>query len=77
MKFPPYLDLYSLSEDERIGMIGHRAIDHRETVAFIVENDFKADRYIRKLKANFPTIEVVERFPIESCIGVKVGPPVQ
>lgn len=77
MKVPPYLDLASLPEDEHISLIGHRAVDHKETVAFIVEDDFKADRYIRKLKNKYPLIRVVERFPIESSIGVKVGPPVE
>ncbi len=64
----PYIDLHKLSEDERIEMIGHRVIEHNQTIGFIVEDDKKADRYIRKLEKRFPNkfdmrkVEVPEGF---------------
>lgn len=72
---PPFLDIADLSEDKRIDMIGHRAIDHHDTVAFIVEADgVKGDRYISKLKEKFPLIEVFERGkgPVKGTEYIKV-----
>ena len=70
-----FVDLHNLSEDARIEMIGHRAVDHKERVAFVVEDDEKADRYVAKLKAKFPSVSVVERFagPVPGVITVKVA----
>lgn len=74
-----YADIADFDEDKRIDIIGHRAIDHLEKVAFIVESDVpdKAERYIRKLKEKFPTIRIIERGkgPIANTEYVKVGPP--
>jgi hypothetical protein len=80
MNKPPFVDLHSLDEDDRIDMIGHRAIDHKDVVGFVVDDDGeKADRYIAKLMAKFPQIRVIARGkgPTEGAYFVKVGPPVE
>lgn len=62
----PFYDLYRLEEDQRIDMIGHNVVDHRKTVAFLVDDDGtheKGTRYINKLLKKFPLIEVVDRTP--------------
>lgn len=72
---PKFADIADLEEDRRIDVIGHRAIDHRETVAFVTDDDpGKADRYIRKLKAKFPLIEEIERGkgPVKGTVYIKV-----
>jgi hypothetical protein len=64
MRLPPFYDVSSLEEDRRIDLIGHGVVDHRKTIAFIVEDDgTKGDRYIQKLKEKFPLIEVIDRTP--------------
>lgn len=73
-----YVDIADLDEDKRIGFIGHRAMDHKETVGFIVDSEpGKADRYIKKLKERFPGIEILDRGPgpVQDTTFVKVGPP--
>ena len=60
---PPYLDLHAIEEDKRIDLIGHRVVVHKDRVGFFVDDDAKADRYVAKLKAKFPSISVVERGP--------------
>lgn len=75
---PPFVDL-QLEEDERIALIGHRVIEHRETVGFIVDvengSHAKGDRYIEKLKLRFPGITVMFRGdgPADKMETIKVG----
>jgi hypothetical protein len=73
---PQFADIADLPEDRRIELIGHRAVDHNETVGFIVEDNKKADRYIDKLKAKHPNIRLIYRGPgpVPDTILVKVGP---
>lgn len=72
-----YADLHSLDEDKRIDLIGHTVMEHDKTVAFIVEDNKKADRYIEKLKLKFPGIVIVGRLkgPVKGTVAVNVGPP--
>lgn len=69
-----YADLYELPERDRIDAIGKAASDGA-LVAFIVEDDAKADRYLKQLHARFK-IRVVERGagPVKNTVYVKVGP---
>ncbi len=55
-----FADLADLPEDDRIRIIGETA-DSGQRVGFFVDNDTKADRYIRKLAKRFPRVVVVER----------------
>ena len=73
-----YADLGSLEEDKRIEIIGATAALGK-TVAFIVENDAKADRYIKKLATRYPSVAVLQRFkgPVKGTVAVKVGAPVK
>lgn len=77
MKKPFYMDLGDLEEEKRIAMIGHQAQDHGRKVAFIVDDDAKADRYIRKLLLDFK-VKVLERgydaLGVKKTVWVKVGP---
>lgn len=73
-----FVDIADWDEDKRIDIIGHRAMDHLEKVAFVTDDDKgKAERYIRKLEERFPGIRVIERGngPVEGTVYVKVGPP--
>jgi len=73
---PQFADIADFDEDKRIDIIGHRVTVHKDMVAFVVEDDGqKADRYMRKLKAKFPTITEVGRGagPAPKTIYVKVA----
>jgi hypothetical protein len=80
-----FLDTHRLSEDQRIEMIGRSVMDAPDTSAdkppmngFVVEDDAKADRYIRKLQAKFPGIRIIDRNPhLMGLILVRVGPPLR
>ncbi len=76
MSRPPiYADIADLGEDDRIVTIGNMAMTGK-VVAFIVEDDEKADRYLGKLRAKFPRVTEVERLanvPITGVVSVKVG----
>ncbi len=80
MKQPFYQDLTSLSEDERIHLIGRHVTKYNKVVSFLVESDFvepgKADRYITKLLALFPDIEILNKSEalIDNVCLIKVGP---
>lgn len=72
---PFYADLGDLSEDTRVNMIGATATAGK-IVAFIVEDDVKADRYLKKMRQHGYDIRVVERGkgPVKNTVFVKVGP---
>lgn len=73
---PPFIDAFSLAEDERCRVIGEQAASGK-VVAFIVEDNEKADRYMRKVRALFPAVVELHRFagPVADTIAVKVGLP--
>jgi hypothetical protein len=56
-----FVDLHRLKEDERINMIGHRCVDHKEQVGFVVEasDKDKIERYKTKLTTKFPGVQIV------------------
>lgn len=62
---PIFQDLHELSEDDRIFVIGNSAVNKRKVVGFVVDvvkgDHSKGDRYIRKLKQQFPSIVVTFR----------------
>lgn len=79
-------DLYNLTEDERIDLIGRSVMEGPKTsgdkpkmVAFVVENNKKADRYIRKLEKKFPGIRIIDRFDggAYNTVTVRVGEPLR
>jgi len=62
------LDMHRVSEDERIDIIGNRCLlAMGQEVKFAVDDDSnepgKADRYVAKLKARFPSLVEVRRKP--------------
>lgn len=67
-----FADLADLSEDDRIRIIGETA-ERRHSVAFVVEDDEKADRYITKLAERFRVV-VVSRSagPVAGTVAVKI-----
>ena len=78
-----YVDLYTIKEDERIETIGQTAYCEKHgkypSIAFVVdlegEDGFeKADRYITKLLAKFPELEVLmkEKGPTQGVVSVIV-----
>ncbi len=77
-----FADIADFDEDTRIDMIGKTVMsgpkssaDKPVMAAFVVENDAKADRYIKKLQKKFPGIRVIDRFagPVSEAITVRVG----
>ncbi len=73
MKKPTYVDLGDLREDQRVQQIGHQAMAHDKKVAFVVETNDKADRYMRKLQTRFPGIVEISRGRLaEGLVYVKV-----
>lgn len=78
-----FLDTHRLSENDRIEMIGKSVMNAPASSAdkppmngFVVEDDAKADRYIKKLQKRFPGIRVIDRNPfLNGLILVRVGAP--
>lgn len=73
-----YRDLNSLSEGDRINMIGQTVMLTHKEVGFFVEDVFKAESYIRRLEEKFPGIRVVVKtqWPDSTLYFVRVGPPI-
>jgi hypothetical protein len=70
-----YADIADLPEDQRIVVIGNMAMTGK-IVAFIVDDNEKANRYLRKLREKFPMVVEVDRLPdvpIKNVVSVKVG----
>lgn len=67
-----YSDLADLQEDDRIAIIG-QAAEGGKRVAFVVEDDAKADRYIKKLTARFQ-VSVAKRLdgPVKDTVSIIV-----
>lgn len=74
MKHPPFVDLYKLSEDERINVIGHTLTckDCRQRrpdgspveIALAIDDEpKKIKRYVKKLKKHFPSVRVTAILP--------------
>lgn len=78
-------DLSDLTEDERIDNIGQAVMsgpkssaDKPRIVAFIVEDDAKADRYLAKLKERYPQIRLIDRNTFGGCsIMVRLAEPLR
>lgn len=68
-----FADLADLPEDERIRIIAQTA-QAGEIVGFVVDDEPKADRYIRKLRA-YP-VRIIDRGPgpVKDTVMVRVGP---
>ena len=74
-----FKDIADNTEDERITEIGETVMKQRKTAAFVTDDEpGKADRYIAKLKRQFPGILVTARGagPVAGTVWVRVGPPV-
>lgn len=67
-----FADLADLHEDDRIRIIGETA-EHRHSVAFVVEDDAKADRYIAKLTERFKVVVAARGSgPVAGTVAVKI-----
>lgn len=72
-----YADLHTLSEDERIGVIGRSVMEQGMTVGVCVDDIAgKAERYARKLRERFPGIVILEttKGPTKGVVTIRVGP---
>lgn len=67
-----YADLADLPEDERIRIIAETAAT--AIVGFFVDDEEKADRYIRKLGERVRVIERRANVLVKGTVFVKVGP---
>ena len=80
-----FTDLGDYEEDQRIEIIGKTVMEAQKPsscekpfmMAFIVENDEKADRYIEKIKKKFPKIRIIDRLsgPVPNTIAVRIAAP--
>lgn len=68
-----FADLADLPEDERIRLIAEAA-QAGQIVGFFVDDDMKADRYIRKLGTRVRVIERKADVLVNGTVFVKVGP---
>lgn len=66
-----YADIADMPEDDRIRAIGQTA-EHGHSVAFIVEDDAKADRYIEKLKQFNVHVTARGAGPVAGTVMVRV-----
>ncbi len=71
---PAFADLADLPEDERIRIIGETAT-HGHVIAFIVDDNEKADRYLRKLEPYRVRVIARGSGPVKGTIAVRIGPP--
>jgi calcineurin-like phosphoesterase len=63
---PAYIDMHSLSEDDRIHAIGTALLTATGPVAVIVDAELgseKLNRYVRKLIDRFPGVQELDRYP--------------
>jgi hypothetical protein len=75
-RHPMFADLGDLPEDTRIGIMGQAAQDGKR-IAFVVEDDAKADRYIEKLLARYRVRVLLRGLgPIRNSVTVSIGPAV-
>lgn len=74
--FPPFVGLSSLTEEERIQVIGRTVMERNNVVGFIVDDHDKADRYMVKLREKSHGIVEQSRFMLAGQITVRVAPPV-
>lgn len=69
-------DLYRLSEDERVRVIGETASEGKSVgVMFERDQPAKVERYIQKVIVRYPTVCVLERIdgPAAHLVTVKFG----
>lgn len=67
-----FADLADLPEDDRIAIIAKTA--QTQIIGFFVDDDAKADRYIRKLGDRVRVIERRSDVLVKGTVFVKVGP---
>jgi hypothetical protein len=67
-----FADIADLPEDERIRIIAETAA--HSIVGFFVDDDAKADRYIKKLGDRVRVIERKSDVLVNGTVFVKVGP---
>lgn len=70
-----YADLADLPENERIAIIGQTAASG-QVVGFFVDDDAKADRYLKKLLAGY-SVRLIDRKKdavVKGTVMVRVGP---
>lgn len=87
MQLPPFVDIASLTEDERITLMGRSVMEQPASsadkpimVGFVVENEQKAAHYIRKLTEEFPGIRIIDQkkdCPFKGMITVRIGSPLR
>jgi hypothetical protein len=72
-----YADLFEMSEDSRIEMIG-KAAAAGNTVGVVLEKNQpkKIERYIKKITTRYPNVSVHARIvgPTDLVVTIKFGP---
>ena len=74
----PLRDLHEMREDERIALIVHRVLEHKEAVGILVDvedgSHEKGDRQIAKVKKLAPQVTVLARFdgPVEGVELIRI-----
>lgn len=68
-------DLHRLPEEERIALIGHYVLEHRLSVAVLVDDETdKVERYISKILALSPDLLVEQlKGPVAKVVTLRVS----
>jgi hypothetical protein len=78
MKKPEgFADLGDFQEDDRIQIIGQYVLNHGKTVGVCIDDSpGKAERYIRKMKKEFPTVIFLDQTkgPVANVVTLRFGP---
>lgn len=72
-KLPPFIDAGSLSQTQRIKLIGRTVHDSKGVIGFIVDDKAKAAIYIKHLLMDYPDLVVNRQMPFEGSILVQVS----
>lgn len=81
-----YVDLHSLSDEQRIDVIGKTIMaapkgsaDQPVMVGVVVDNPAKAARYIAMMKNQFPSVRVIDQQPmgVAETVAIRFGEPLR
>ena len=74
----PVLDLYALSEDERIKVVGEVAVTNITGIMLEKNEPKKIKRYIEKITKRFPTVRYIDTTDVPNTrnlvVLVRFGP---
>lgn len=75
-KMPPFADLHSMPEDDRIALIGKIVTEQKKVIGVALEDDKKKiERYITKMLTRWPGLVVESKTKLTpGTVLIRVGP---